>query len=77
VSSTIESFDVEDVVINPATTPVNKADADGLQGSFVGTLAKTVVPADALFISGNKFWYSTGKTNKKAGKALNHDSHYR
>ena len=66
VGSKVESFNVDDVTVSPATSPVAKEDADGLRGSFVGTLFKTVVPADALFISGNNFWYSTGKTNIKA-----------
>ena len=69
LGTAVESFDVDGVTINPALSSVNKADADGLQGSFIGTLAKTVVPADALFISGNNFWYSTGKTNIKAFRA--------
>ena len=39
-------------------------------GSFRGTYhAQTVVPADALFLSDNKFWYSTGLTKMKAFRA--------
>ena len=38
--------------------------------SFVGTyIANTVVPAKALFLSGNKFWYSAGSTKMKAFRA--------
>ncbi len=36
-------------------------------GTFVGTYtAETVVPEDDLFLSGNKFYYSTGSTKMKA-----------
>ena len=39
-------------------------------GSFIGTYkAKTVVPDNSLFISGNKFWYSAGLTKMKAFRA--------
>ena len=35
--------------------------------SFVGTYeAGTEIPESSLFLSGNKFWYSTGKTTTKA-----------
>ena len=34
-----------------------------LAGKFKGVLAKTKVPDKGLFISGNKFYYSTGNTN--------------
>ncbi len=37
-----------------------------LKGKFRGTLVKTVVPEDGLFINGNQFWYSTGKSTAKA-----------
>ena len=39
-------------------------------GSFTGTLhAGAVIPSECLFLSGNKFWYSTGKTVSKAFRA--------
>lgn len=39
-------------------------------GSFIGTYhAQTVVPANSLFLNGNKFWYSAGKTKMKAFRA--------
>lgn len=66
VSEKVETIEADAVTISPTLSSVSKQDADGLNGSFVGTLGKTVVPADALFISGNKFWYSVGKTNIKA-----------
>ena len=33
---------------------------------MTGTLVKTTIPADGLFLSDNKFYYSAGKTNIKA-----------
>ena len=39
-------------------------------GTFRGTYhAETTVPANSLFLSGNKFWYSTGLTKMKAFRA--------
>lgn len=39
-------------------------------GKFIGTYeANTVVPENSLFLSGNKFYYSTGKTKMKAFRA--------
>lgn len=41
-----------------------------IYGQFVGTyVANTVVPENGLFISDNKFWYSTGQTKMKAFRA--------
>ena len=38
-----------------------------MYGTFYGTYhAQTTVPENGLFISDNKFWYSTGKTKMKA-----------
>ena len=39
-------------------------------GSFIGTYhAGTTVPANGIFLNGNKFWYSTGKTQMKGFRA--------
>lgn len=39
-------------------------------GSLIGTYhAGDAIPADGLFLSGNKFWYSTGETKIKAFRA--------
>ena len=65
----ITGFDVDDVQIINTVTNVNKEDQYKTDGSFVGTLVKTKVPADALFISGKKFWYSTGDRETKAFRA--------
>lgn len=41
-----------------------------IYNSFVGTYeAQTEVPEECLFLSGNKFWYSTGVTQMKAFRA--------
>lgn len=51
-------------------TPTMGGDAlDGFTGKFTGSFVKTVVPEDALFISGNKFYYSKGETNIKGFRA--------
>lgn len=65
-SKDIESFQADDVTLFNAVTDVEKTDEFDTGGKFTGSLVKTVVPADGLFISGNQFWYSTGETNIKA-----------
>lgn len=45
---------------------VSDANYDAFGGSFKGTFVSTTIPAKKLFISGNKFWYSTGLTTTKA-----------
>ena len=63
----IESFDLDGVNISETTTDVTGIETTyELNGKFKGTLAKTKVPEKCLFISGNKFYYSEGKTNIKA-----------
>lgn len=63
--TTIEADDVtlssavSDVVVRVTTDDYEKS------GRFTATLVKTKVPADGLFVSDNKFWYSVGKTNIK------------
>ena len=76
VSSDISEFTVDDVDIAP--TEELSVDRDNtrvkvgskwfdLYNSFVGTyVAQTTVPENCLFLSGNKFWYSTGQTKMKA-----------
>ena len=65
-SQDITSFQADDVTLFRAVTDVNKSDEYDTPGTFTGTLVKTTIPADGLFLSGNQFWYSTGKTNVKA-----------
>ena len=62
----ITDFNVDDVQIINTVTNVNNEDQYKTDGSFVGTLVKTKVPADALFISGKQFWYSKGDRETKA-----------
>lgn len=63
----IESFDVDNVTISTELSDVSGAETNyGLSGKFKGVLAKTTVPNNGLFISDNKFYYSTGNTTIKA-----------
>lgn len=62
----IESFEADECSMVRGVTDVAKADEYNIQGIFSGSLVKTVVPEDGLFISDEKFYYSTGKTNIKA-----------
>lgn len=61
-----EPFKLNNVTLSAGVTDVSVADGYGTPGKFTATLVKTFVPEDGLFISENKFWYSTGKTNIKA-----------
>lgn len=66
-SKDIESFDLDGVDIVDATSDVTGTETNyELDGKFCGTLCKTKVPDKGLFISGNKFYYSTGNTDIKA-----------
>lgn len=62
----IANFEADDCTLVGEVADVEKADEYETPGTFTGTFVKTVVPADALFISGEKLYYSTGKTNIKA-----------
>ena len=65
-SKDITSFEAEDCSLVDAVTDVTKTDEFDTSGKFTGSFVKTKVPADGLFISDNKFYYSTGATNIKA-----------
>ena len=65
-SKDITSFEAEDCSLVDAVTDVTKTDEFDTSGKFTGSFVKTKVPADDLFISDNKFYYSTGATNIKA-----------
>lgn len=65
-SQDITSFEADDVTLVGSVTDVNLTDEYETDGKFTGSFVKTKVPADGLFINGNKFWYSTGATNIKA-----------
>ncbi len=62
----ISEIKLDDVTLARSVTNVETTDENGTPGKYIGTFVKTVVPEDGLFLSGNKFWYSTGKTNIKA-----------
>lgn len=62
----ISEIKLDDVTLARTSTPVETTDENGTPGKFIGTFVKTTVPKDGLFLSGNKFWYSVGKTNIKA-----------
>ena len=68
VSENISEFNadgVDIVVEEEPTVQVGKKKAE--RGYFIGTYTtNTDVPEDDLFLSGNKFWYSTGATQMKA-----------
>ena len=62
----IDPFQLDNVTLTSGITEQTASDEYGTSGKFTGTLVKTKVPADGLFISNNKFYYSTGNTNIKA-----------
>jgi hypothetical protein len=62
----IETFEVSNVDIVSTVTAVEGKEVNyDLDGKFTGSLVKTTVPKNGLFISGDKFYYSTGATNIK------------
>ena len=65
-SQDIEGFEADDVTLVGEVSDVEKSDEFDTAGKFTGSLIKTVVPSDGVFIAENKFWYSTGETNIKA-----------
>lgn len=65
-STNISTIEADDVTLTSTVTDVVKADEYDTNGTFTGSLVKTKVPADCLFLSDNKFWYSTGATTIKA-----------
>ena len=68
VSKAIEDFTVDGVDIDPEDEPFIRVGRNkATRGYFTGTyVAGTAVPEYNLFLSGNKFWYSTGATTMKA-----------
>ena len=70
VSSAISSFDVDGVTVNPASSITNRRKKIGNKSYIVGNYAPGAdVPEFGLFLSGNRFWYSTGATKLKAFRA--------
>ena len=76
VGSDVTEFSVEGVDITPSDELSVDRDEDRYKrngkwyydyNSFIGTYeAGTEIPENSLFLSGNKFWYSAGKTTTKA-----------
>lgn len=61
--------EIDEIIANPTKNSKTKKSGKYI-GKFIGTyVAKTVVPAKSAFLSGNKFWYSAGKTKMKAFRA--------
>ena len=70
VSSAITSFDVDGVVVSPATAEKDRRKQIGQRSYFVGNYVnQKEVPEFGLFLNGNKFWYSVGDTKMKAFRA--------
>jgi hypothetical protein len=61
----ISEIKLDNVTLTEGVTVVEKADQYNTSGILTGSIAKTTVPADGLFINDNKFWYSTGNTQIK------------
>ena len=72
VSKPVTEINVDGVNIEPVESPtVATVERTRRQWSeLIGTYkAQFVVPEETLFLSGNKFWYSTGATKMKAYRA--------
>ena len=66
VSRATETATFDGVSIDPEDVPVVQVGRKASErGYFYGTYAMTTVPEENLFLSGNKFWYSTGATSIK------------
>ena len=63
VSETVTEATFDGVTLEPEEEPMVQVGKKASErGWFYGTYAKTIVPEENLFLSGNEFWYSTGKT---------------
>jgi len=67
VGSNVSTFTVDGVDITPEAEPTLQVGTKKAErGFFYGTyVAETAVPEENLFLSGGKFWYSTGATKMK------------
>lgn len=71
VSSPVSEFTVDGVDIDPDAEPavtvgrINR----GTFGSFTGSYVPILIDEECLFLSENKFWYSTGATRMKGYRA--------
>ncbi len=60
VSADVESAEFENVSIEAEEEPEVQVGERRKYSYFRGTYAATLVPEENIFLSGNKFWYSTG-----------------
>ena len=66
VSNNVTTATFEGVTLEPEEEPVVQVGKKASQrGYFYGTYISTLVPEENVFISGNKFWYSTGASTIK------------
>ena len=66
VQQDISEFTVDDVDIDPEDEPVVQVGRRAAErGYFHGTFVTATIPEENVFLSGNQFWYSTGKTQTK------------
>ena len=75
VSDPITSFTVKNVSITKKTTPKQARDftdgeGDDYTGTMIGVYKTGTVAENNIFLSDNKFWYSTGVTKIKAFRAV-------
>lgn len=62
--------DITEFEMTATIDPDAVKEGSSSRGFFIGTYkANTVVPENSLFLSGNKFYYSAGKTKMKAFRA--------
>lgn len=65
-SKDIAEIQLDGVTLTDGVKDVDVSDEYGTPGTFTASLVKTLVPVDALFIAGNRFYYSIGETAIKA-----------
>lgn len=66
VSNNISTATFEGITLEPEDEPVVQVGKKASQrGYFYGTYISTLVPEENVFISSNKFWYSTGASTIK------------
>lgn len=71
VSSPVSSFSVEDAYLDVETQPETEVGkkSKGTLGTFTGSFTPTTIKANGMFLSDNKFYYSTGETKMKGFRA--------
>lgn len=67
VSAAVNEFTADGVTVSPSDSHEKVVGTGSKKGQFIGVFkAGTTVPEECLFLSDNKFWYSTGSTAIKA-----------